>query len=212
MKASFTCHAYSRVLSRLSLSPSEVADLLDYDLAVNVGIECGTSRVHRLFFSTPDRMCFVAVQDESTGEVVTILPIDYHETIGWKVSSNAMAEAKKMVFPEAADVALEPVTCSEDIACSTVFRIMTYVQCPDGRVQSLNLGSWPSKPYDGRIASLLEDDIFFMAIEERAISKGWRASDLDHVYVRAGNKGKPVQISLSTRVRENSDESAGERN
>ena len=200
MKASFTHHAYGRVLSRLSLSPAEVADLLDYDLAVDVGTECGTSRLHRLFFSTPDRMCFVAVQDESTGEVVTILPIDYHDTTGWKVSSNAMVEAKKLVFPEAADVAHELVTCSEEVACPAFFRIMTYVQCSDGRVQILNLGSWPSKPYEGRIAALLEDDAFFIAIEERAIFKGWCASDLDHVYVRAGNKGKPVQISLLSRL------------
>jgi hypothetical protein len=81
MKTSFTRHACSRASELLSLSTSEIADILDWDLAVDIGVDNGTNRVHRLFYSSLDGICFVAIQDSKTKAVVTILPLDYHENI-----------------------------------------------------------------------------------------------------------------------------------
>ena len=67
---SFTRHAWARVIDRLSLAPPEVAALLDYELAVPIGSRGGTR--HRLFYSAPDRQCFVAVQDEQNGAAVYV--------------------------------------------------------------------------------------------------------------------------------------------
>jgi hypothetical protein len=83
----------------LSLSPGEVADLLDWDLAVNIGVESGSCRVHRLFFSAPDGMCFVAIQDDENGAVVTVLPVDFHENTSWQVSEAAQEAARTLACP-----------------------------------------------------------------------------------------------------------------
>ena len=84
------------MLGRLSLTPAEVADLLDWNLAVDIGVETGTDRVHRLFYSVPDSMCFVAIQDAGDGAVVTVLPIDFHDNIAWQVDVHALEAAKAL--------------------------------------------------------------------------------------------------------------------
>lgn len=71
-----TDHASLRITERLSMTHKEVVELLNRGLFVTVAIEPGTNRYHRLFFSKEDRMCFVAVQDVKTNELVTILPVN----------------------------------------------------------------------------------------------------------------------------------------
>ena len=55
-------HAAQRIAERLTMEPGEVADQLDWDLAINIGEEKGTRRIHRLFYSPEDAQCFVAIQ------------------------------------------------------------------------------------------------------------------------------------------------------
>lgn len=76
-KTSFTLHALDRTAERLHLSSDAIADIIDSDKAVILGYEPGTRRVHLLLYSEPDKECFVAVQDERTKEVVTVLPLDF---------------------------------------------------------------------------------------------------------------------------------------
>lgn len=73
----FTQHAFDRVTERLSLSQREVAQILDSGETIPLGLERGSNKMHRLFYSSHDNQCFVAVQDDSTGEVITILPPDF---------------------------------------------------------------------------------------------------------------------------------------
>lgn len=77
IKARFTRHAFDRVTERLSLTHDEVAEILDTGNTLPIAKEQSSSRVHYLFYSTIDEQCFVAVQDERDGTVVTILPPDY---------------------------------------------------------------------------------------------------------------------------------------
>ena len=196
MKTSYTRHAWSRVLSRLSLTPAEVADLLDWNLSVAIGIESGTGRVHRLFFSAPDGMCFVAVQDQANGAVVTVLPVDFHENIAWQVSRSAQEQAKALACPEIGPRPRHVARAAPTGASGpAVFRLGAYVRGASGLVKGVNLGSWPCRPYDGRVERLLEDDEFFRALNERLASKGVRNDDVEAVYVRLGNHGTPTRIS-----------------
>lgn len=188
MKTSFTRHAWHRVLGRLSLDPGEVADILDWDLAINIGTQGG--RVHRLFFSAPDGMCFVAIQDLKRGEVVTVLPIDYHETVAWRVSTDAQEAAKSLVVPAART---KPSTVTEG---PSAFRLSAYVFKPSGGIRSVSLGSWPASPYNGHIERLLEDDEFFREVGDRLASRGIPEPAIDSLHVRLGGKGTPVQFSL----------------
>ena len=81
MRVSFSRHAFCRVTERLSMTHEDLASIINHELTVNIGHEKGNNRDHKLFFSSKDKMCFVAIQDRKTGTVVTILPIDYHNNM-----------------------------------------------------------------------------------------------------------------------------------
>ncbi|MBI2030231.1 hypothetical protein HYT05_01270 [Candidatus Kaiserbacteria bacterium] len=98
MHTRFTEHAFGRVDERLHLSHEEVAQLLDNDTCVPLGKDGPSNRGHKLFYSEPDSFWFVAVQDEATGEVITVLPVDYHNR--WKVSGDALSLARAKVRGE----------------------------------------------------------------------------------------------------------------
>lgn len=113
----FTEHAFERVGERLHLSHEEVAQLLDEDKCVPLGKDGSSNRLHKLFYSKPDSYWFVAVQDEVTGEVVTLLPIDYHNR--WKVSGDALSLARakacgeEVSLPRLLPVHSEPASLPE---------------------------------------------------------------------------------------------------
>ncbi len=198
MKTSFTYHAFSRVKDRLTLSLFELANILNYDLAVDIGAESGTNRIHRLFYSYPDKACFVAIQDSKNGVVVTVLPIDYHENISWSISQDSQIQAKNLLgannFEEISNL---PVLQTN----VTIFKIIGYVQDEFGKlIKILNLGSWPCIPYEYRIENLIEDGDFIkelnMRIEKKMKREGYNPNLMQTVYVKLGDKGDPVLISL----------------
>ena len=197
MKTSYTRHAWSRVLGRLSLSPAELADLLDWNLVVDIGVESGTNRVHRLFFSAPDGVCFVAVQDQACGAVVTVLPLDFHENIAWRVSLSAQETARRLASPgEYPTPRLDavPTVALSDAAGPLVFRVGAYVHTPTG-VRAVSLGSWPCRPYGGKVANLLGDEEFFWALEARLAAKGVEDHVVDTIFVRFGKDGPVTLVS-----------------
>jgi hypothetical protein len=214
------------VLGRLSLSPAEVADLLDWNLAVDIGIESGTNRVHRLFFSAPDGVCFVAVQDQLNGAVVTVLPVDFHENIAWQVSLSAEGTARELASPGEFPAPKEPdpppagsplrhlalprpflsrldavpTVALSNAAGPLVFRLGVYLWTPTGLARAVNLGSWPCRPYDGQVASLLEDEEFLCALDERLATKGVEDHEVDTFFVRLGQRGPITCISRQVPV------------
>lgn len=90
----FTSHARIRLEERLSLSNEEINDLLENSKCVLLGQE--EERVHKLFYSKPDNNYFVAIHDETTNEMVTILSLDYHNR--WVIDLDMCAEAKNLVL------------------------------------------------------------------------------------------------------------------
>ena len=139
---SFTRHASARVLDRLSLSPAEVAALLDYDLAIPVG----GRTVHRLFFSPPDKQCFVAVQDVENAAVLTVLPLDIHESCAWPVSAAAQEEAKERLRNRSALSAEDELASGSDLP--SVFRVCCYFKDGQGTFRPAHLGSIQAQPFE----------------------------------------------------------------
>jgi len=158
---------------------------------VSLGHEVGTTRRHELFFSAPDNQCFVVVIDEHDGTIITILPLDYHETLGWKVSEDAQSSARRCFT---AVVAAETTAV---VAALPRFYLNAYLDLPDGRIRIVNLGTWASEAYGGNVAKLFEDDSFVAEVHRR-IAQKCEAKDLYCVLVRLGKKGIPVPLSLST--------------
>lgn len=73
-----------------------VADLIEKGFALPLGYEQGTTRNHYLFYSIDDRDCYVAVTDDSNKEVVTVLPVQWHNA--WRISPEAEMMAKDLAI------------------------------------------------------------------------------------------------------------------
>lgn len=89
---SLTRHAVCRLEERTNLAYDALRALLDKGAYINLGMETAFDRQHCLFYSQPDNECFVAVQDIKTGEVITVLPLDYHKTLSWKIDKKLYSE------------------------------------------------------------------------------------------------------------------------
>ncbi len=75
---SFTNHAFERVKERLHLSLEEVRLILDDpEKHIPIRKEPSSNRVHLIFYSPIDRNYFVAVRDEKTRQVITLMPYHY---------------------------------------------------------------------------------------------------------------------------------------
>lgn len=76
-KITLTSHALTRMWERTVLTENEILEIIENGETSRIGIEERSYRVHILFFSEPDNKCLVAVLDERTREIVTILPAEF---------------------------------------------------------------------------------------------------------------------------------------
>lgn len=94
MKARLTSHAQERLTARTALTEPELLDMLDNSFCVPLGTEGRSQKVHKLVGNAQDENCFIVVQDEANGEVVTILSLDYHNR--WNIDISAVKEARRL--------------------------------------------------------------------------------------------------------------------
>ena len=88
-------HAAKRIFQRTSIDSLELMKLLDNGACVNIGQIAGSSRRHLLFFSQKDKFYYVAIQDERSGKIITILPPAYHKNSAWKITTEQCLLAKE---------------------------------------------------------------------------------------------------------------------
>lgn len=88
-------HAGKRIAQRTSMNTEELMDLLDSGSCVNIGQAAGSHRRHLLFYSPKDKFCYVAIQDERYGKVITILPPAYHKNLAWRITDDQYQLAKE---------------------------------------------------------------------------------------------------------------------
>ena len=172
-KTTFTDHAFQRVGERLIEPPEELASILDNDLAVIVGVEPYSNRISRVFLSLADHEYYVAIQDFSTGSVVTVLPLDYYANLRASVPEKLLAEAAKKRGMEA--TVPEGLAGSRSLAASkdtppSVIQI-TAVNSHN-RPPVKNLGSWPLADVPPEISDLVANPAFLQEILTRLAAKG----------------------------------------
>lgn len=102
-------HALERVQERISMSADEIIEILDTGHNVPIGLEKGTRRMHIVFYSEHESEFFVAVRDEKTKQVVTVLPYHYDSRckVPYEALRQLIAPAHK-VEPEIPAVSLPP--------------------------------------------------------------------------------------------------------
>lgn len=188
--AHFSWHAFMRVRQRTSLSCEEIANILDSKLVVNTGRQPGFNRNHLLFYSLRDDVWFVAIQDGLTGTVVTILPLDYHQNLAWRISQ-AECEKAKEVFLTAQMPKLDSAS-----SLPKVFLISGLFLDDDGRQKARLLLKTSSAPYEDDIAKFLSDDDVFGRIGDLAYAKEIPYERMFSLAIRHGRNGNPVVIDL----------------
>lgn len=62
-----------------------------------MGTKPGILKRHLLFYSVVDQQYFIAIQDQYTGTVVTVLTLDYHRNLAWNISEKDKKLAKAKV-------------------------------------------------------------------------------------------------------------------
>jgi len=205
MQAHFSYHAFQRVKGRISMPHYELAKLLDDDLVINIGDEANTNRVHKLFYSEADYMCFVAVQDSHTGMIITILPIDYHENIAWLVPIEQQQQAKRLILKDAyipIEASNLPVIDYSSQAKPQVFKVSATVVNEYGeRVRSMTLGSWQSGPYGQSIDALVSDTDFVnnlkRIINEKLACTAHIREFVQTIVIKLGKRGDAMLYAKS---------------
>jgi hypothetical protein len=196
--ANFSRHAFKRIAQRTLLSCEEIAEILDRGLVVNTGQRPGFDRVHLLFYSHVDNDYFVAIQDVITGTVITILPLDYHETLAWKINEADRECAREILL--AAHAAEKPSNVEKPRVRDTpkVFVIAGQYLDEDDRRKTKLLLKTPCDRYDNDLKKLLGDNTVIQEIERSASDKGIPIERMFAISVRHGKRGVPMTIDLRT--------------
>jgi len=201
--ADFTTHGELRAVERLSLSLSEVIHLLNQGLCVNIGKEKSSNKMHRLFYSKFDNLCFVAVQDEINGDIMTILPIDYHENIAWKISIDAQHLARNIALGEMDSKVVDPTIQykkSNDIVqnntrkkgSSTAFRFKGFFWSYGSIYKTKNLGTYLANDYNFNVDLLLKDKRVIKSLRNKIKSLSSNGLCLESLYVQLGKNGDKI--------------------
>jgi len=98
MIISLTKHAEDRLITRTDLSIEDFETVYKEEKILPIGKEKKSSRLHELFYSKPKDQCFVSIRDERNSEIITILPIDYHQNIAWTIDPDIQQKAKDLAL------------------------------------------------------------------------------------------------------------------
>ena len=109
----FTRHARLRIHQRTALAARFIADVLDYNLGVQVGEVFITDKVHKLIFSPQENCYFVAIQNALTGALITLLPLAYYERLFWKIGTEQLRLATRKMT----DASVQTGSCREAPVC-----------------------------------------------------------------------------------------------
>jgi hypothetical protein len=166
-KHTLTQHAIERIAERSVASLNSILDMIDGGFYVPIGCDQGSNRSHELLYIDADHTWFIVVRDRKTLEIITFLPVDYHENLAWKISFDALETARSIICGEkqgnekGEDHLQEPTTYK----LSVVF----YPE-PEKHVRR-HLGSWMISAGES-VSDLMDNDEFIKAILDRMKEKG----------------------------------------
>lgn len=83
-------HAACRLKERTVFKENEIVALLDSDLYVRLGVETGFEREHCLIYCEIKNEYYVAVRDIKCGTVITVLPLNFHQNLSWKLDRSCL--------------------------------------------------------------------------------------------------------------------------
>lgn len=192
--AHFSKHSLKRIGQRTKLSYFLIADMLDYGRAIDVGKEVVFDRKHWLFYSNLDDCCFVAIQDSFTGLVITVLPLDYHQNLAWKVDSNSLIEAKEKASN------YNQYDQNKSNCYPSIIIVKARYKSDDGYQKTVTLTKFKAADYNDDIYSVLKDKSFESEINYHCKLKGIDTMKIHDIAIALGNDGEPLTIDWNSDV------------
>lgn len=95
MKHTAQHHCTVRICQRCVTRLNDILKWIDEEKFIPLGYERGTDRSHELMYLPLDNFWFVLVRDIKKHELITFLPIDYHNR--WRISQEAKDMAKSLM-------------------------------------------------------------------------------------------------------------------
>ncbi len=198
MRTTFTSHASRQASQRLRLRLRDIARILEGNLSIPIGSE-SRHKIHRLFWSEPDAFWFVAIQDESDGGVITILPVNYHNR--WKVPPGVLEKAKQLAAQIVIDTPMEAGASAREIRPTPknqppVFRLTGHFKnTATATIRRVHLGKLPMNGC-ASIEKLMENPETHRRIREMIRQKESAEECCSEVYARKGRYGEDILVAL----------------
>lgn len=190
-----------RAEERLRMEPRDILNILNWDLTVTLGRE--RNRYHKLFYSEVDQDWFVAICDERTREVVTILPYDYHNR--WMISQEAMDDArniaesgKKKDIQEnyIEDIPVRPDPNDSSKTLQSVINVLAIFRTHDGGLYRSGICRLSIEEYGNDKEAILRNPLAIDKIKTALQKANPEKFHLHSLYLRIGRKGALIPFKI----------------
>ena len=173
-------HADIRLKQRTELTPSHITKIIGSVKYVDLGSLPGFNNKYLLFYSVLDNEYFVAVQNGSTGNIITILPTRLQDDLPRKITEVDFDTAKIKILESTSNRKNEP----------SKFHIK-YHYTESGIERSRKLCSLDCIEYTYDINRFIKKvDIFSLVEKELKLQNILRT--VHSISIRRGNDGIPV--------------------
>lgn len=179
-------HAHQRLSERVKFSTKELSFWLDNGIYHDLGSKPGIHKKHLLVYSAEDQNYFVVIQDQYDGEVITILPLEYHKNLAWEVSEVDKAKARNKA------ALMEAKTSSSQIVGKTIV-INAYYLNEDGNVRTKAIYKTPTKKATLNINEIMKSHE--LCAELRSKIDQMVMSELLGFVFRFGRDGDPIFVT-----------------
>ena len=151
----------------------------------------GFNREHLLFYSPEDNNFFVAVRDYLTGTVVTVLPLDFHENLAWRIKPDDCDRAKSLLLAEVERKKQQAISVTPK-----VFIVSAHYRDENWNQKTKQVLKLDSSKYSNQLSKLFQDPNFYILLDDASEKKGLSSKYILGISVRHGNKGSPIMIDL----------------
>lgn len=200
-------HAVLRMTERSSITEQELIGQLTDGKYIKVGEEPKSYRAHWLFYQPREQLWYVAVVDERTEEIITLLPPDYRGAFA--MDMDLLEEAKELTEEKPRSRQADSTAASAKKSTTqttgpseathhqqpTVYKLTAATHDPDTHQPILkHVSSYPIKTGDPRID--LKTQEFCQHVLSELVRKGIKEEWEGVLLVKLKKSIEPAQIPL----------------
>lgn len=181
----FSKHSLERIDVRTKITALQIAQILHFRLAVELGVDVGTTKQRWLFWSPVDEDYYVAIQDTLDGTVITVLPSNYTS-----LQHEVLYEAKQLL--PSLDVLYTKLDAAK-VKDTPNYHVYVTIIDENGLRKSKRLFSAPGESCPD-LPTFVDKVLDVQDVMEGIKSKGIDARYVEGVTIRQGRNGPMIFI------------------